>query len=144
MADFVAPRHSAVMERLRRRIELFRRHHTSCESRYDNTAMDRLEMDQQQTFALHQRCLQTKAKRSSKHRQPQPASDQTGLRATGTGSSNVTDPTDSATAESRNNTRLARSALSGPQSAALSRLGFKGARRFAVLRQEFGTLPLPH
>ncbi|XP_064181930.1 mastermind-like protein 1 isoform X1 [Anguilla rostrata] len=106
MADFVVPRHSAVMDRLRRRIELFRRHHTSCESRYDNTARERLELDQQQTFALHQRCLQTKAKRSSKHRQPPPASDQTGLRATGTGGS-TSDPADSAAAESRNNTRLA-------------------------------------
>ncbi|KAJ8405293.1 hypothetical protein AAFF_G00322840 [Aldrovandia affinis] len=106
MADFVVPRHSAVMERLRRRIELFRRHHSSCESRYDSTAMERLEMDQQQTFALHQRCLQTKAKRSSKHRQPQPASDQAGLRGAGTGGSNA-DIADSVTTESRNSTLLA-------------------------------------
>ncbi|KAI6076957.1 Mastermind-like protein 1 [Aix galericulata] len=34
MAEFVVPRHSAVMERLRRRIELCRRHHSACESRY--------------------------------------------------------------------------------------------------------------
>ncbi|KAI1898597.1 hypothetical protein AGOR_G00074030 [Albula goreensis] len=106
MADFVVPRHSAVMERLRRRIELFRRHHTSCENRYDNTAMERLEMDQQQTFALHQRCLQTKAKRSNKHRQPPPPSDQTGIRGTGTGSNN-SDPADAVTAESRNSTLIA-------------------------------------
>ena len=73
MADFVVPRHSAVMERLRRRIELFRRHHSSCEKRYENTALDRLDLERQQTFTLHQRCLQTKAKRSNKHRQPQPS-----------------------------------------------------------------------
>ncbi|KAM3866918.1 mastermind-like protein 1 [Diretmus argenteus] len=85
MADFVAPRHSAVMERLRRRIELFRRHHNSCESRYESTALERLELERQQTFALHQRCLQTKAKRSNKHRQPQPSSDQSGQRGPGTG-----------------------------------------------------------
>lgn len=72
MADFVTPRHSAVMERLRRRIELFRQHHNSCESRYESATLERLELERQQTFALHQRCLQTKAKRSSKHRQPQP------------------------------------------------------------------------
>ncbi|MBN3302619.1 MAML1 protein, partial [Amia calva] len=60
MADFVVPRHSAVMERLRRRIELFRRHHSSCENRYDNTAMERLELERQHTFALHQRCLHVK------------------------------------------------------------------------------------
>ncbi|KAK3535569.1 hypothetical protein QTP70_016837 [Hemibagrus guttatus] len=83
MADYVVSRHSAVMERLRRRIELFRRHHNSCESRYDNTAMDRLELERQQTFALHQRCLQTKAKRSNKHRQPQTGSEQAAQRSTG-------------------------------------------------------------
>uniref|UniRef100_G3PXI1 Mastermind-like transcriptional coactivator 1 n=1 Tax=Gasterosteus aculeatus TaxID=69293 RepID=G3PXI1_GASAC len=81
MADFVTPRHSAVMERLRRRIELFRQHHNSCESRYENATLERLELERQQTFALHQRCLQAKAKRSNKHRQPQPSGDQAGPRA---------------------------------------------------------------
>ncbi|XP_035525317.1 mastermind-like protein 1 [Morone saxatilis] len=87
MADFVTPRHSAVMERLRRRIELFRQHHNSCENRYENATLERLELDRQQTFALHQRCLQAKAKRSNKHRQPQTSTtDQTGQRAAGGGS----------------------------------------------------------
>nr|XP_040030077.1 mastermind-like protein 1 isoform X2 [Gasterosteus aculeatus aculeatus] len=71
------------MERLRRRIELFRQHHNSCESRYENATLERLELERQQTFALHQRCLQAKAKRSNKHRQPQPSGDQAGPRATG-------------------------------------------------------------
>ncbi|XP_014054815.1 mastermind-like protein 1 isoform X1 [Salmo salar] len=105
MADFVVPRHSAVMERLRRRIELFRRHNTSCENRYDNTARERLEMERQQTFALHQRCLQTKAKRSSKHRQP--TSDQAVQRGSGTGGNNA-DLGDGGTSEqSRNSTLIA-------------------------------------
>ncbi|XP_034740134.1 mastermind-like protein 1 isoform X2 [Etheostoma cragini] len=74
------------MERLRRRIELFRQHHNSCESRYENATLERLELERQQTFALHQRCLQAKAKRSNKHRQPQPSSgDQAGQRAPGGG-----------------------------------------------------------
>ncbi|XP_051810469.1 mastermind-like protein 1 [Acanthochromis polyacanthus] len=85
MADFVTPRHSAVMERLRRRIELFRQHHNSCENRYENATLERLELERQQTFALHQRCLQAKAKRSNKHRQPQTSSDQAGQRAPGGG-----------------------------------------------------------
>ncbi|XP_023145672.2 mastermind-like protein 1 isoform X2 [Amphiprion ocellaris] len=85
MADFVTPRHSAVMERLRRRIELFRQHHNSCESRYENATLERLELERQQTFALHQRCLQAKAKRSNKHRQPQTSGDQAGQRAPGGG-----------------------------------------------------------
>ncbi|XP_029917643.1 mastermind-like protein 1 isoform X2 [Myripristis murdjan] len=109
MADFVAPRHSAVMERLRRRIELFRRHHNSCESRYESTALERLELERQQTFALHQRCLQTKAKRSSKHRQPQPSADPAGQRALGTGSG-AAEPGDSGGAageQSRNSTLIA-------------------------------------
>ncbi|XP_075712316.1 mastermind-like protein 1 isoform X2 [Rhinoderma darwinii] len=74
MADFVVPRHSAVMERLRRRIELCRRHHGNCESRYDAVAGERLEIERQHTFQLHQRCLQAKAKRAGKHRQQPPAS----------------------------------------------------------------------
>ncbi|KAF3838904.1 hypothetical protein F7725_010672 [Dissostichus mawsoni] len=53
MADFVTPRHSAVMERLRRRIEHFRQHHNSCESRYDTATLERLEHERQQTFNLH-------------------------------------------------------------------------------------------
>lgn len=111
MADFVVPRHSAVMERLRRRIELFRRHNTSCENRYDNTARERLEMERQQTFALHQRCLQTKAKRSSKHRQPPPTSDQSAQRGSGTGGNNA-DLGDGGTSEqSRNSTLIAVSDL---------------------------------
>ncbi|NWR84919.1 MAML1 protein, partial [Furnarius figulus] len=69
MAEFVVPRHSAVMERLRRRIELCRRHHSACESRYQAVSPERLELERQQTFALHQRCLQAKAKRAGKHRQ---------------------------------------------------------------------------
>lgn len=73
------------MERLRRRIELFRQHHNSCESRYENATLERLELERQQTFALHQRCLQAKAKRSNKHRQPQTSGDQAGQRAPGSG-----------------------------------------------------------
>ncbi|KAM9740744.1 LOW QUALITY PROTEIN: mastermind-like protein 1 [Menidia menidia] len=72
MGDFVARRHSAVMERLRRRIQLIRQHHSSCSSRYQGASLERLEPERQQTLALHQRCLQTKAKRASKHRPPPP------------------------------------------------------------------------
>ncbi|XP_071374430.1 mastermind-like protein 1 [Centroberyx affinis] len=107
MADFVAPRHSAVMERLRRRIELFRRHHNSCESRYESTALERLELERQQTFALHQRCLQTKAKRSNKHRQPQPSSDQAGQRGPGTGGGSADLGESGAGEQSRNSTLIA-------------------------------------
>ncbi|XP_043925391.1 mastermind-like protein 1 [Protopterus annectens] len=75
MADFVVQRHSAVMERLRRRIEMFRRHHNGCEARYEAVTADRLEIERQQTYMLHQRFQQTKAKRA-KHRQQQPSTQQ--------------------------------------------------------------------
>ena len=108
MSDYVAPRHSAVMERLRRRIELFRRHHNGCENRYENTALERLELERQQTFALHQRCLQTKAKRSNKHRQPPQSSEQAVQRGPGTVGSN-SDLGDGGTPgeQSRNSTLIA-------------------------------------
>ncbi|XP_036425199.1 mastermind-like protein 1 isoform X2 [Colossoma macropomum] len=112
MADFVVPRHSAVMERLRRRIELFRRHHNSCENRYEGTAVERMELERQQTFALHQRCLQTKAKRSNKHRQQGPAaaaSEQAGQRAPGTVGTNTELPEGGGAPgeQSRNSTLIA-------------------------------------
>ncbi|XP_023815190.1 mastermind-like protein 1 isoform X1 [Oryzias latipes] len=69
------------MERLRRKIELYRQHQINCESRYEKATVERLELERQQTVALHQRCLQTKAKRASKHRQPPPSGDQAGQRA---------------------------------------------------------------
>ncbi|KAG7484140.1 hypothetical protein MATL_G00046110 [Megalops atlanticus] len=106
MADFVVPRHSAVMERLRRRLALIRRHHSSCESRFNSTATERLEVERQQTLALHQRCLQTKAKRVSKHRQPLPGSVQVVQRGGGSGGSN-SDLPDSGAGESRNSTLIA-------------------------------------
>ncbi|XP_070769716.1 mastermind-like protein 1 [Enoplosus armatus] len=109
MADFVTPRHSAVMERLRRRIELFRQHHNSCESRYENATLERLELERQQTFALHQRCLQAKAKRSNKHRQSQPSGDQAGQRAPGSGggSAELGESGGTAAEQSRNSTLIA-------------------------------------
>ncbi|CAK6979825.1 mastermind-like protein 1 [Scomber scombrus] len=103
------------MERLRRRIELFRQHHNSCESRYEGATLERLELERQQTFSLHQRCLQAKAKRSNKHRQPQqPSSDQTGQRAQGGGaggggggSTELGDSGGTAAEQSRNSTLIA-------------------------------------
>ncbi|XP_057205318.1 mastermind-like protein 1 [Triplophysa rosa] len=109
MADFVVPGHSAVVERLRRRIELIRRHHSNCENRYEKTAMERLEMDRQQTFAMHQRCQQTKAKHKNKHRQPPAASaDPVPQRVTGGGGADLADGGNGTPGEqSRNSTLIA-------------------------------------
>lgn len=109
MADFVVPGHSAVVERLRRRIELIRRHHSDCENRYEKTVMERLEMDRQQTFALHQRCQQSKAKHKNKHRQPLAASaDPAVQRGTGGGGAELADGgTGTPGEQSRNSTLIA-------------------------------------
>lgn len=110
MADFVTPRHSAVMERLRRRIELFRQHHNRCETRYDSATQERMELERQQTLILHQRLQQTKAKRASKHRQPQPSADQAGHRAPGAGGGAAAEPGEGGgtkAEQSRNRTLMA-------------------------------------
>uniref|UniRef100_UPI00398EA4CC mastermind-like protein 1 n=1 Tax=Pristiophorus japonicus TaxID=55135 RepID=UPI00398EA4CC len=73
MAEFALPRHSAVVERLRKRIELCRRHHTGCEARYERAAAERLQLERPLTFGLHQRCLQAKSKRAGKQRPPPPS-----------------------------------------------------------------------
>ncbi|KAI3351546.1 hypothetical protein L3Q82_020229 [Scortum barcoo] len=99
------------MERLRRRIELFRQHHNSCESRYEGATLERLELERQHTFTLHQRCLQAKAKRSNKHRHTHTTGgDQAGQRAPGSGAAGGAEPGDSgatAAEQSRNSTLIA-------------------------------------
>ncbi|XP_026186043.1 mastermind-like protein 1 isoform X2 [Mastacembelus armatus] len=100
------------MERLRRRIEFFRQHHNNCESRYETATLERVDLDRQQTIALHQRCLQAKAKRSNKHRQPQPSGDQAGQRAPGGGgggggSAELGESGGTASEQSRNSTLIA-------------------------------------
>uniref|UniRef100_A0A3B3CRC6 Mastermind-like transcriptional coactivator 1 n=1 Tax=Oryzias melastigma TaxID=30732 RepID=A0A3B3CRC6_ORYME len=96
----------SVMERLRRKIELYRQHQINCESRYEKASVERLELERQQTVALHQRCLQTKAKRASKHRQPPPSGDQAGQRAAAAGAEHGENG-GTAPEQSRNSTLIA-------------------------------------
>ncbi|KAM4810503.1 mastermind-like protein 3 [Rhinophrynus dorsalis] len=58
------PKHSTVVERLRQRIEGCRRHHVSCESRYQQTQTEQLEMERRDTVNLYQRTLEQRAKKS--------------------------------------------------------------------------------
>ncbi|KAM4707380.1 mastermind-like protein 3 isoform 2-T2 [Discoglossus pictus] len=58
------PKHSTVVERLRQRIEGCRRHHVSCESRYQQTQAEQLDMDRRDTVTLYQRTLEQRAKKS--------------------------------------------------------------------------------
>ncbi|XP_017297171.1 mastermind-like protein 1 isoform X2 [Kryptolebias marmoratus] len=94
------------MERLRHRIELLRQRHNRCESRYDSATQERMELEKQQTLSLHQRLLQTKAKRASKHRQPQPSGEQAGQRAPG-GGAEPGEGGGTAAEQSRNRTLMA-------------------------------------
>ncbi|XP_053317094.1 mastermind-like protein 3 isoform X2 [Spea bombifrons] len=58
------PKHSTVVERLRQRIEGCRRHHVSCESRYQQAQAEQLEMERRDTVNLYQRSLEQRAKKS--------------------------------------------------------------------------------
>ncbi|XP_063776444.1 mastermind-like protein 3 [Pseudophryne corroboree] len=58
------PKHSTVVERLRQRIEGCRKHHVSCESRYQQAQAEQLEMERRDTVSLYQRTLEQRAKKS--------------------------------------------------------------------------------
>ncbi|XP_060035043.1 mastermind-like protein 3 isoform X2 [Erinaceus europaeus] len=62
-AAAAVPKHSAVVERLRQRIEGCRRHHVSCENRYQQAQAEQLERERRDTASLYQRSLEQRAKR---------------------------------------------------------------------------------
>ncbi|XP_059578029.1 mastermind-like protein 3 isoform X2 [Alligator mississippiensis] len=59
------PKHSTVVERLRQRIEGCRRHHVSCESRYQQAQAEQLELERRDTASLYQRTLEQRAKKAA-------------------------------------------------------------------------------
>ncbi|XP_029950566.1 mastermind-like protein 3 [Salarias fasciatus] len=59
------PKHSTVVERLRQRIEGCRRHHVTCESRYQQAHAEQLELERRETVSLYQRSLEQRAKKSA-------------------------------------------------------------------------------
>ncbi|XP_078260945.1 mastermind-like protein 3 isoform X2 [Rhinoraja longicauda] len=63
------PKHSTVVQRLRQRIEGFRKHHNNCEVRRQQAQAQQIELDRQETLTLHQRCLELKAKKTGKSKQ---------------------------------------------------------------------------
>lgn len=85
------PKHSTVVERLRQRIEGCRRHHVSCENRYQQAHAEQLELERRETVSLYQRSLEQRAKKSSNSKQQ----------------NKQQDPDSSATTEQRNNTLIA-------------------------------------
>nr|XP_047930922.1 mastermind-like protein 3 isoform X1 [Anser cygnoides] len=65
------PKHSTVVERLRQRIEGCRRHHVSCESRYQQAQAEQLELERRDTVSLYQRTLEQRAKKTGAKQQQQ-------------------------------------------------------------------------
>uniref|UniRef100_L7M9H9 Putative mastermind-like protein 3 n=1 Tax=Rhipicephalus pulchellus TaxID=72859 RepID=L7M9H9_RHIPC len=64
--DVLPPKRQAVVDRLRRRIELYRRHHNATLPRYEQAANAVYEEQRQETLLLKQRYLESKAKKSKK------------------------------------------------------------------------------
>ena len=68
MGDFLSPKKRDVFDRLRRRIELYRRHHDGCHSRYEPTVNGTWDQHREDIRLLRQRWLESKAKKAtSKH-----------------------------------------------------------------------------
>ncbi|EZA51154.1 Neurogenic protein mastermind [Ooceraea biroi] len=66
MGEVLAPKRQAVVDRLRRRIENYRRRQTDCIPRFDQSFNGLCEQNIQDTLVLKQRFLESKAKRQAK------------------------------------------------------------------------------
>ena len=68
MGDFLSPKKKDVSDRLWWRIELYRRHHDGCHSRYELTVNGTWDQHREDIRLLRQRWLESKAKKAtSKH-----------------------------------------------------------------------------
>ncbi|XP_063332974.1 mastermind-like protein 3 [Pelmatolapia mariae] len=90
------PKHSTVVERLRQRIEGCRKHHITCETRYQQAHAEQMEIDRRDTVNLYQRSLEQRAKKSA-----------SGSSGTKQPQSKQLDPDSASSAEQRNNTLIA-------------------------------------
>lgn len=66
MGEVLTPKRQAVVDRLRRRIESYRRRQTDCIPRFDQSFNGLCEQNIQDTLVLKQRFLESKAKRQAK------------------------------------------------------------------------------
>ena len=66
MGDVLPPKRQAVVDRLRRRIENYRRRQSDCIPRFDQSFNGLCEQNIQETLVLKQRFLESKAKRAAK------------------------------------------------------------------------------
>ncbi|XP_048453653.1 mastermind-like protein 1 isoform X2 [Rhincodon typus] len=65
------PKHSAIVERLRQRIELCCQHHAVCQVRYEQNQPQRIEQERRDKLVLHQKYLETRSKKTPKAKQQQ-------------------------------------------------------------------------
>lgn len=66
MGDLSSPKRREVFDRLRRRYEFYRRHQNGSLRRFENTINGLYEQQRHETAILHQRCLESRAKKVSK------------------------------------------------------------------------------
>lgn len=66
MAEVITPKRQAVVDRLRRRIENYRKHQSDCVPRFNQAFNGIVEQNVQDTMALKQRYLENKSKRAAK------------------------------------------------------------------------------
>lgn len=71
-AEILPPKKQAVVDRLRRRIESYRRHQNDCVPRFDHSFNGVVEQNVQDTLLLKQRFLENKAKRTVKKSEKKP------------------------------------------------------------------------
>ncbi|KAF8785371.1 Mastermind-like protein 3 like protein [Argiope bruennichi] len=65
--DILPPKRQTVVDRLKRRLEHYRRHQGSCEPRYDQSANGQYDIQRQETLHLKQRYLEAKAKKTRRN-----------------------------------------------------------------------------
>eukprot|EP00066_Takifugu_rubripes_P029100 XP_011618366.1 PREDICTED: mastermind-like protein 3 [Takifugu rubripes] len=121
-------KHSTVVERLRQRIEGCRRHHVTCENRYQQAHAEQVDIERRETVSLYQRTLEQRAKKSAGGSGKQPQSKHP-------------EPDSASSAEQRNNTLIAlqetvkrkldsaRSPLNGEQNGVCDGGGYSPTKR---------------
>lgn len=79
MGDISSPKRRDVFERLRRRIDFYKRHHNNTSARYDNNINSLYERERQESLLLRDRWLQSKAKKASKSKKDSSAGEHRNL-----------------------------------------------------------------
>ncbi|GFR13674.1 hypothetical protein TNCT_464991 [Trichonephila clavata] len=64
MGDVLPPKRQTVVDRLKRRFELYRKHQNACLPRFEQSANSLYESQRQDTILLKQRYLESKAKKA--------------------------------------------------------------------------------